>query len=480
MNDYWTVRNALAKVMFPRSQFLFDKNLLRLADGVDVKEKGRKKGYAQYNILSNRFERKELRFKGEIIKNFIEVSVRASTCPLPINVDLYDNLICPFGCKYCFSNRYRASLYTSFYDNSREVGIRACAPEYFIPKMEKLLTASERAIGGASPITKAISLKIPIKIGARFENVLPIEREKKITLKMLQFLSENKYPFVVNTKSTVIAEDAYVKTLSAFKNGTGVQITMISSDEDFIHRIEPHAPSIKDRMKTAKKLIDAGIHVVARIEPFIVFINDNKDRVDEYIGMLKENGIKDVCIDSFSYGVATPKMRSDFYDANIDFDKMIDASSTSQRITSYLMSLFMAYFRKNGIKISSYDFGQVTENSHEYICCGFDNVAPWDKANFGNTNTAIRFIQRAKKPVAWSDFDAFVQQKGGFLSEQLRSEVKNMWSVSLYHDKDRNLAIDFGAHLIPVGEDEDGIIWKYDKDFDLRTEIIARTLEEVL
>ena len=144
------------------------------------------------------------------------------------------------------------------------------------------------------------------------------------------------------------------------------------------------------------------------------------------------------------------------------------------------MFLFMQYFRKKGIKISSYDFGQVTENDHEYLCCGFDNVAPWDKVNFGNINTAIRFVQRADRPVAWSDFDSYVQQKGGFLSGQLRSEVRGMWNLGLYKDKDQNLAIDFGAHLLPVGEDDDGLIWKYDKTFDFRLEPIQRFLEEVL
>lgn len=479
MHDYWTVRNALAKSFFPRTQILFDRDLSPARENADVKEKGRKKGYAQFNILANRFERKELRFKTDVIKNFIEVSVRASSCPLPINVDLYDNLICPFGCKYCFSNRYRASLYTSFYDNAREIGIRSCSPDYFIPKMEKYLSASERSIIGASPITKALSIKVPLKIGARFENVLPIERERKVTLRMLQFLTESKYPYILNTKSTVISEDAYIKAMSGFENGVRVQITMISSDENLIKRLEPNAPTIKERMKACKRLIKAGIPVIARIEPFSIFINDNKDKVDEYIGMLKDNGITDVCIDNFSYGIQTDKMRNDYYAMGIDFDKMLEASSNYQRISSYLLTLFMRYFRKHGINISSYDFGQAMENSHEYICCGITDKAPWDKFNFGNVNTALRFIQRAERPVSWSDFDSFVQRKGGFLSENIRSDVRNMWNAGLYHNKDRNLAIDFGAHILAVGADDDGIIWKYSQDTDLRKGIINYILEKI-
>jgi len=476
--NYWELRDALSKRLFPRTQYLFDKSLLRFNDEADVKEKGRKKGYAQFNILSNRFERKELHFKGEIIKNFIETSAHTVNCPLPINIDLYDNIRCPFGCIYCFSNRYKASLYTSFYDNYKEVGIRACTPDYFIPKMEKLLSASERSIGGASPLTKGLALKIPIRIGARFENLLPVERERKVTLKMLQFLADNKYPFLVNTKSPVIAEDAYLKVLSSFK-GTGVQITMISSDQTILSKLEPHAPLLKERMKACKRLSDEDIHIVARIQPLMFFINDEKSAVDDYIGMLKENGVQDVAMENISYRIATPKMQEQFFKAGYDFSKMEQFTTFSQRISSLLMSKFSSYIREHGINISSNDFGQATENSHEYICCGLEAESPWDKLNYGNIFTAMRFIQRNNKSTAWSDFDTFVNKKGGFLSDAIRSEVRNLWNISMYKDESANLALDFGAHFIPVGEDEDGLIWKYDSSFDFRLEPIQRFLEEV-
>lgn len=474
--DYWTTRDALAKIIFPRTQHLFNKPLLRFSNTTDIKEKGRKKGYAQYNILSNRFERKELHFKGEIIKNFIELSSHAANCPLPINIDPYDNIRCPFGCIYCFSNYYRASLYSSFYDNYKEVGIRACAPNYFIPKMEKLLSASERPIGGASPLTKGISLKIPIRIGARFENLLPIEREKKITLRMMQFLLDNRYPFLVNTKSPVIAEDEYLKILSSFKKGTGVQFTMISSDQKLLSKIEPHAPLLKDRMKACKILSEEGIHVIARLQPLMFFINDEKSAVDDYIGLLKENGIKNVTMENVSH-LSTSKMKERFVIAGYDFDKMDQFTTLSQRLASFLMSKFSAYIREQGINISSNDFGQATENSHEYICCGLKEDPPWDNLNYGNIFTAIRFIQRRGTPTAWSDFDMFVQKRGGFLSDAIRTDVNAMWNVIEYDD---SLAIDFGAHLIPVGQDEDGLIWKYDKTFDLRKEPLQRFLEETV
>ena len=475
--NYWETRNALAKVLFPRTQYLHNADFLRLGGESDIREKGRKKGYAQYNVLSNRFERKELNFKNEILKNFIETSTHIINCPLPINIDLYDNIKCPFGCIYCFANRFRASLYTSFYDNYKEVGIRSCSPDYFLPKMEKLLTASERSIGGASPLTKGLAMKIPIRIGARFENMLYAERDRKVTLRMLQFLTENKYPVIVNTKSPLIAEDNYVKVLSSFKKGTGVQITMISSDQELLSKLEPFAPSLKERMKACKILTDEGIHVVARLQPLMFFINDEKSKVDDYIAMLKESGIKNVAMENMSYRIATPKMQEQFIKMGYDFTKMEQFTTFSQRISSFLMSKFSAYLRKHGLNISSNDFGQATENSHEYVCCGFDNVAPWDNINYGNIFTAMRFIQRRGKVTAWSDFDSFVNKKGGFLSDSVRADVQNIWNISLYKDKNANLALDFGAHFIPMGEDEDGLLWKYDKSFDLRAEVIEKFIE---
>lgn len=480
MEDYWTLRSKLAKILFPRTQYLFDRNLLQLAKDSDIREKGRKKGYAQYNVISSRFERKELLFKDKIIKNFLEVSAHASTCALPLNIDVWDNFRCPFGCLYCFSNKYKSSLYTSFYDNAREVGLRACSPDYFIPKMEKLLSASERSIQGASAITKAVSLKIPFKIGARFENLLPVEVHTGATLAMMQFLANNKYPFFVNTKSTVIAADAYLKVLSNFKKGVAVQLSMISGDEDFIKRAEPNAPSIKARMRACKKLSDEGIHVVARIEPFIVYLTDSKDKVDDYIGMLKENNVKTVIMNNLFYGI-TNNVRESFHTIGLDIDRAANASSISQRISSYLMSAFANYFRKHGLRVSTSDFGGMAENDHPYMCCGFDPNPPYNNINYGNLSYAIRFIQHAGgTPVAWSDFSTHVQSKGGFLSDAIREQVRNIWNLSLYNDKDSAYTLDFAAHFLPVGEDEDGLIWKYDKGFDFRKEPIQRFLEEAL
>ena len=477
--NYWELRKLLSKILFPRTQYLFDKSFLTLS-GSDIREKGRKKGYAQYNILSNRFERRVLHFKENIIKNFIEVSAHVANCPLPINVDVYDNIRCPFGCIYCFSNRYRASLYTSFYDNFDDVGIRSCSPDYFIPKMEKLLTASERTIYAASPLTKALSMKIPLKIGSRFENLLNIEKEKKATLSMITFLADHKYPFLINTKSTLIASYPYIKVMSSFKKGTAVQMTMISSDQQILSRLEPHAPSIKKRMEACKRLSDAGITVIARIQPLMFFVNDEKNAVDDHIEMMKENGIRDVTMENMSFGILTPKMKENFYKGGFDIDKVETFTTFSQRIASLLMSKFSSYIREKEINVSSNDFGQTTENSHEFICCGISEKHPWNNLNYGNIFTAIRFIQRRGKPTSWSDFDSFVQQKGGFLSESIQLQVRNMWNLGLYVDKDKARAIDFGAHLLPVGEDDDGLIWKYDKDFDFRKEPIQKMLEEIL
>lgn len=469
--NYWEVRKILSKTIFPRTQHLYSKQDF-LETNSNFKTKGRKKDYGQFNLLSKQFESNSLLFKSEIEKTFIEISSYAAVCPLPLNIDLYDNMICPFNCIYCFANSFRTPLYSAFFDNYKEINLRTCRPEYFIPVLEKLFNKSNVAPQD-SIVAKALQMKIPIKIGVRFENLLPIEKQNKITLTLMEFLAKNKYPFIINTKSPLIAHDEYIKALSLFPEGTGVQMTLLSANNELIKKLEPGAPLIKARLKACKLLTQSGIKVVARLKPLMIYINDEKALIDEYIGELKEAGIQDISTDLFASGVMSPKTRHDFYSLGFDFDRSITATTYSQTVATVLYSLLLRYFRQHNLRVSSFDFGQISENDHKYICCGFDHTIPWNNINFGNANTAIRFIQYAKKPVTWSDFENFVMSKGGFLSKKIYNSVYNMWNLGIFQKKNLGCTFDFAGHLSPIGQDENGLIWKYNKHIDFKTEAVS-------
>jgi len=465
--NYWDYRKLISQII-PRMTVLSGEGL-----GHKMKEKGRKSNYQQYNIASQKTEKLERLLDKENINSFVEVSLRAQSCPMPLNIDVWDGLYCPFQCKYCYADYFRHSLYTSFFDNTKSMGLRHSNIDKYKIELDKLLINRGKPVEGENEVQNAIRLGIPMRLGIRFEDFPPIEEKKKISLALLQYLSDNSYPVMINTKSALPAKDQYVKVLADNAGKAAVHITLISSDEKLLKLIEPGAPSFKDRIEAAKILTDAGVRVVARIEPWMMLLNDKKEEVDRYIDALRYAGIKHLTFDSYSYSANSRGIASNFQKLGIDFDRMFLLSSDSQWLSSFMLGKFMEYFRENGFEASTFDQGNVPSND-DIICC---SVGDWFKTgfNYGNGGTAIRFIQsRGSQPTRWSDFVNFVIEKGGFLSSKLQNEVHQIWNGV----GNQAWPIYWGEGMTAVGNDENGTIWLYNPELNFRQKLLEDLLNE--
>lgn len=467
--NYWELRSIVSKIL-PRRQILSSFNRkFRSA----VKEKGRKKNYHQFDLFDNKWKKHERLLNTEEFRNFIEVSLRASACPMPLNVDVWDGLLCGFGCKYCFADAFRASLYTSFFDNSKSVGLRSCSSEYFKPELDKYLENRFRNNLNISEIQKAINNNIPIRIGIRFEDFLPKEKKKGVTLELLKYLRQAKYPVMINSKSSMPGEDPYIKELSDNPSKSAVHITLISSDDKILKQIEPGAPSFDRRLKAMKNMVSAGIRVVARIEPYMVFMNDSKDKVDEYIEKVYQAGVRHITFDTYSYSANNPGIRDNFVRLGYDFQRMFILTSDSQPIGSLLLGKFMDLFEEKGFSCSTFDLGNVPRNN-DTVCCEVGDWFDKSKFNIGSAVGAIRYIKSKKgKNVFWTEYEKYINDNGGFLSESLRKDIYGLWNLkghSAYY-------ISWAQGIIPAGEDERGnLVWTYDSNDDFRKRILEAVI----
>lgn len=458
--NYWEARKVVKNIIPRMSKFFGGKTKHSL------QEKGRKSNYHQFSFSSGKMEKIERLLNKDQIDNFVEVSLRAQSCPMPFNIDIYDGLKCPYRCRYCFADYFRHSLYTSFFDNPKEMGIRHCNVEKYRSELEKLFKHRGEKVEGNNEVLNAVRLEIPLRLGIQFEDFTAVEKRKGISLQLLKFLKDNDYPTMINTKSDILQGDEYVKALSENKGKGAVHFTLISSDEKFLKLVEPGAPTFRNRLKAAKALSSAGVRVVARWEPWMIFLNDDKNMVDEYIEAIKEAGIKHMTFDSYSYSAKGRGLAQNFYDIGMDFQRMFLLSSDSQGLSSMMLGKFMDYFQENGIECSTFDQGNVAKND-DWICCA---VGDWFEGGFnlGSGVTAIRYIlRRNKKPTQWSDFRNFVEKQGGFLSDNLKRSVHMLWNG----EGDAAWPIYWGQGITPIGNDEDGIIWKYDSEYDFRENI---------
>lgn len=456
--DYWELRTAVSK-MIPRQAVLSGDGR---ADSVRLKEKGRKSNYHQFNIQTGEMVKLERLLSTEGLNSFVEVSLRAQSCPMPLNLDLYDGLKCPYACKYCFADYFRHSLYTGFFDNSKTMGLRHGDPERYKQELAPLLAHRGEPVSGENDIINAFRLGIPLRFGIRFEDFTAREKQIGLSLSVLEYLCDAGYPVMINTKSDLPGEGRYLEALARNKGKAAIHFTLISSDEAWLKKVEPGAPTFKRRLEAAKKLVDAGVRVVARIEPWMAFLNDDKPMVDDYITQIKAAGIRHLTLDSYSYSAKGKGLAENFNKMGMDFQRMFLLSSDSQGLSSLLLGKFMEYFRSHGLECSTFDQGNVPANE-DWICC---SVGDWFEGfNWGSGVIAVKFIKEAAgRVVRWSDFDRFVISKGGWLSSKLRHEVKMLWNG----EGDAAWHLSWAAGLLPSGSDEDGLLWRWDAQDDFR------------
>lgn len=399
-------------------------------------------------------------------KNFFVNGKLVHNCPMPFNADTWDGVRCPYGCRYCFADSFRASLYTSFFDNSKTMGLRYCRPEYFRAEMSKIMRFRGKKPEG-NEIQRAISMEIPIRLGIRFEDFIPIEVRKGVSLDFLKYLAEEAYPVMINTKSDLIGREEYVRALSDNKGKSAVHITMISSNPEFNKKIEPGAPSFERRLEAAKSLTNAGVRVVGRIEPFMVFINDNYDDVLNWIEGCVKAGIKNVTLDTYSWSAGGSGVGRQLEMEGFDYDRMFTLMSESQWLGSLLLTKFIEWLREFGFSCSTFDFGSVPSNDQD-VCC---EVGDWYKGfSYGNTLMAIRYIvAEAGVPVTWEKFEKHVEAHGGWLSEAIRTDVYNAWNLS----GNGAYFTDWARGVELFGVDEKGRkVWVFNKSKDYREELL--------
>jgi DNA repair photolyase len=464
--NYWDYRKQVAKVV-PRLSTLFDVK----SDSVKMKEKGRKSNYQQFVISNGETEKMERLLNTEHIQSFVEVSLRAQSCPMPLNCDVWDGLKCPYRCRYCFADYFRHSLYTSFFDNSKEIGMRHCDLTEGKRQLDDYLKDQNTPVSGENEVANAFRLGIPLRLGIRFEDFAEAEKKQGISLDLLRYLAQAGYPTMINTKSALPGEDAYVRVLADNKGRAAIHFTLISVDDDLNKMIEPGAPPAKDRLRAAKILSDAGVRVVARIEPWMMFINDSKDATDAYIAQIKAAGIRHMTFDSYSYSANSRGIANNFLKVGIDFDRAFLLSADSQWMSSFMLGQFIQYFRDAGLECSTFDQGNVPSNN-DWICC---SVGDWFQRgfNWGTGVVAIRYIQSRRPGVTrWRDFETFVLSKGGFLSTRLRHEVRLLWNGR----GDSAWPIFWAQGLRPVGNDEDGTIWTWEPEVDVREQLMKEIL----
>ncbi len=113
-----------------------------------------------------------------------------------------------------------------------------------------------------------------IVLGANTDPYQPIERELKISRKMLEVMLEFKHPVSVITKSHLILQDLDLLVELAKESLISVNVSVTTLDYELARRMEPRATQPKKRLEVIQRLSYEGIPVCVLASPMIPGLND--------------------------------------------------------------------------------------------------------------------------------------------------------------------------------------------------------------
>ncbi len=109
--------------------------------------------------------------------------------------------------------------------------------------------------------------RIPIRLGSMSDSFMWMDNKFGVTREFLQILKFYRYPYVVFTRSDLIAQDNYISALDP--KLAAIQFSISGENEKLTKAIEPGAANVKRRLAALKVLGAAGFWTTVRINPLL-------------------------------------------------------------------------------------------------------------------------------------------------------------------------------------------------------------------
>lgn len=125
-----------------------------------------------------------------------------------------------------------------------------------------------------------------VRLGGMTDCFQPIEKLHRATYKTIKLLNRYRVPYLIVTKSAIIADDEYIELMD--KDLAHIQVTVTTTDDELSKTYEK-ASVPSERIRAIKKLQEAGFDVQLRLSPFIPEFID--------FDVLNKLGIDKICIE---------------------------------------------------------------------------------------------------------------------------------------------------------------------------------------
>jgi DNA repair photolyase len=165
---------------------------------------------------------------------------------------------CEHGCVYCFARPTHAYLGLSpGLDFETRIVSKPQAPQRLREELGRAGYCCE-----------------PIALGANTDPYQPVERELRITRRILEVLAEHRHPVTIVTKSDQVLRDLDLLAPMAAERLACVMLSVTTLDRALARRMEPRAATPIRRIETIRRLSEAKVPVGVLASPMIPGLND--------------------------------------------------------------------------------------------------------------------------------------------------------------------------------------------------------------
>jgi DNA repair photolyase len=218
--------------------------------------------YSVYDKLYARFGSDQPR-GGVVFGNAMKLieSDDCKHCFYRFEIDTYGRG-CTFNCTYCYAKSY--------------LSIRKWWNEPIpfpidIAELRKIF-ATVFESDKRHKFRKVMEKRIPLRIGSMSDSFMWLDKQFRVTQELLKILRFYNYPYIIFTRSDLVADDTYIKLLDS--KLASIQLSISSLNESLTRKIEPGAPPPARRLAAIKKLASSGFWTTVRINPLFPIFPD--------------------------------------------------------------------------------------------------------------------------------------------------------------------------------------------------------------
>lgn len=205
---------------------------------------------------------------------------------------------CEFGCSYCYARYAHRYVVERARDNGlvrtparagiTEPGWQAFEEQIFVKSRADVLSALDRDLlrvlrrhNTANPQT--------VVIGTATDPYQPAERRFRVTRAVLERLGTLRGLSIgIISKSTLITRDIDVLQQLGARNQLTIYVSLISTQPQLIRIFEPRSPLPHARLRSLRKLRDAGLNAGVIVAPVLPGITDSVFHIDALMRAAKK------------------------------------------------------------------------------------------------------------------------------------------------------------------------------------------------